>query len=120
VDPFDLPPFPVEYRASGVLLHVTSLPSRYGIGDVGPGAATWIDRLHDAGSPIHAIVPLQDLLNLEAEARMNQPGRVDGNWRWRCTEDMLSSPIFQDLARLTKTTNRLGGLGHLTPSNTGC
>src|SRR5207302_9670938 len=33
-----LPPFLPEYRASGLLLHVTSLPSRYGIGDVGPAA----------------------------------------------------------------------------------
>ena len=31
-----LPPFPAGYRASGLLLHVTSLPSLYGIGDVGP------------------------------------------------------------------------------------
>ena len=23
---------------------------------------------------------------------MNVPGRADGNWRWRCTEDMLSRP----------------------------
>ena len=43
------PPFPVEYRASGLLLHVTSLPSAYGIGDLGPEAFAWIDRLHDAG-----------------------------------------------------------------------
>jgi 4-alpha-glucanotransferase len=42
-------PFPLGYRASGVLLHVTSLPSPYGIGDVGPVALAWIDRLHDAG-----------------------------------------------------------------------
>ena len=40
-----LPPFPPDYRASGVLLHVTSLPSAYGIGDVGGAAAAWIDRL---------------------------------------------------------------------------
>ena len=33
-----LPPFPPDYRASGLLLHVTSLPSPYGIGDVGPAA----------------------------------------------------------------------------------
>jgi 4-alpha-glucanotransferase len=65
------------------------------------------------------MVPLQDLLNLGAEARMNQPGRAEGNWRWRCTEDMLSAPIFQDWTRLAKTTNRLGGLGPLTPSNIG-
>jgi len=44
-----VPPFPQDYRASGLLLHVTSLPSRYGVGDVGPPAFEWIDRLHDAG-----------------------------------------------------------------------
>ena len=33
-----LPPFPPQYRGSGLLLHVTSLPSRYGIGDLGPEA----------------------------------------------------------------------------------
>ena len=42
-------PFPSGYRASGVLLHVTSLPSPYGIGDIGPAARLWIDRLHEAG-----------------------------------------------------------------------
>ena len=44
-----LSPFPSSYRASGLLLHVTSLPSPYGIGDVGPAAIAWIDRLSDAG-----------------------------------------------------------------------
>jgi 4-alpha-glucanotransferase len=44
-----IPPFPREYRASGLLLHVTSLPSSYGIGDLGPSAFSWIDHLHDAG-----------------------------------------------------------------------
>ena len=43
------PPFPPEYRASGLLLHVTSLPSPYGVGDLGASAFSWIDRLHDAG-----------------------------------------------------------------------
>jgi 4-alpha-glucanotransferase len=52
-----------------------------------------------------AIVPLQDMLNLGPEARMNQPGRAEGNWRWRCTEAMLSAPIFEEVARLTKTIN---------------
>ena len=35
-----IPPFPPDYRASGVLLHVASLPSPYGIGDLGPAALT--------------------------------------------------------------------------------
>ena len=44
-----VPPFPAGYRASGVLLHVTSLPSPFGIGDLGPAAFAWVDRLHEAG-----------------------------------------------------------------------
>ena len=53
-----VPPFPPEYRASGLLLHVTSLPSPYGIGDVGPSAWSWIDRLHDAGQQWWQALPV--------------------------------------------------------------
>jgi 4-alpha-glucanotransferase len=53
-----VPPFPPEYRASGLLLHVTSLPSPYGIGDLGPEAYAWIDRLHDAGQRWWQALPL--------------------------------------------------------------
>ncbi|HUL69442.1 MAG TPA: 4-alpha-glucanotransferase [Gemmatimonadales bacterium] len=53
-----LPPFPPDYRASGVLLHVTSLPSPYGIGDLGPGAIAWIDRLQEAGQAWWQALPI--------------------------------------------------------------
>ena len=53
-----LVPFPSDYRASGLLLHVTSLPSPYGIGDVGPSALRWIDQLHDAGQRWWQSLPL--------------------------------------------------------------
>jgi 4-alpha-glucanotransferase len=52
------PPFPPEYRASGLLLHVTSLPSPYGVGDLGSSAFSWIDRLHDAGQKWWQVLPL--------------------------------------------------------------
>jgi 4-alpha-glucanotransferase len=54
-----------------------------------------------------AIAPLQDLLNLGSEARMNVPGRADGNWRWRVREDMLSPDAFQWLRDLTESSKRL-------------
>jgi len=38
---------------------------------------------------------------------MNVPGRADGNWRWRCTEGMLSRPAFQWLGELTESSRRL-------------
>src|SRR5215468_10339858 len=53
-----LPPFLPEYRASGILLHVSSLPSRYGIGDLGPAALAWVDRLHEAGQSWWQALPL--------------------------------------------------------------
>jgi 4-alpha-glucanotransferase len=56
--PASVPPFPPEYRASGLLLHVTSLPSQYGIGDLGSSAFAWVDRLHDAGQKWWQALPL--------------------------------------------------------------
>ncbi len=53
-----LPPFPPEYRSSGILLHVTSLPSPYGIGDLGPSAFSWVNRLHDADQSWWQALPL--------------------------------------------------------------
>ena len=55
------------------------------------------------------IAPLQDLLNLGNEARMNVPGRAGGNWRWRCTEEMLSTRAFEWLRDLTNTSGRSRG-----------
>ena len=35
----------MKKRSSGILLHITSLPSRYGVGDLGPGAYKFVDFL---------------------------------------------------------------------------
>jgi 4-alpha-glucanotransferase len=75
------------------------------------GEVAWeLIRLAWSSGAALAIVPLQDLLNLGAEGRMNLPGRAEGNWRWRCTEDMLSAPVFRGLGDLTRTANRPGNL----------
>jgi 4-alpha-glucanotransferase len=55
-----------------------------------------------------AMAPLQDLLNLGKEARMNVPGRAEGNWRWRSTPEMMSAMAFERLRNLTVVSNRLG------------
>jgi 4-alpha-glucanotransferase len=54
-----------------------------------------------------AIAPLQDLLNLGSEARMNWPGRPLDNWQWRSTSEQLASPAFERLGDLTRQTDRL-------------
>jgi 4-alpha-glucanotransferase len=53
-----------------------------------------------------ALAPLQDLLNLGPEGRMNVPGQVKGNWRWRATEHMLAGDHFRWLKELTERSNR--------------
>src|SRR5207253_8690100 len=51
-------PFSANYRASGVLVHVTSLPSPHGIGDLGPAAISWINRLSEFGQSWWQSLPL--------------------------------------------------------------
>lgn len=53
-----------------------------------------------------AIAPLQDVLGLGSEARMNLPGRASGNWVWRCTEEQLSPALSARLAQVTSTYAR--------------
>ncbi|SDK84146.1 4-alpha-glucanotransferase [Catalinimonas alkaloidigena] len=45
-------------RSSGILLHITSLPSAYGIGDLGPAAYEFVDFLVDAGQSWWQLLPL--------------------------------------------------------------
>lgn len=45
-------------RTSGLLLHVTSLPSRFGVGDLGPGAYAFLDYMARAGQSLWQILPL--------------------------------------------------------------
>lgn len=55
-------------------------------------AAAMPEPLIDAllASPARlAVLPLQDVLGLGSEARMNVPGRRDGNWQWRCPDGAL-------------------------------
>ena len=55
-----------------------------------------------------AILPLQDVMSLGGETRMNYPGRPNGNWQWRYTDDMLSGSIAARLRELTELYGRLG------------
>lgn len=47
------------------------------------------------------VTPLQDVLGLGAEARMNTPGAPNGNWTWRFTPDQLSEADEETLKELT-------------------
>jgi 4-alpha-glucanotransferase len=76
-----------------------------------PDAAPALMDLAWSSKAALAIAPLQDVLNLGPESRMNVPGRAVGNWRWRCREDMLSQSIFEWLRILTETSKRSAAAG---------
>jgi len=52
------------------------------------------------------IIPLQDVLGLGNEARMNLPGSTRGNWHWRCRPGALTSSIQDRLKQLTLLYDR--------------
>jgi 4-alpha-glucanotransferase len=51
------------------------------------------------------IIPMQDLLSLDGEHRMNVPGTIEGNWNWQFDWEMLDDQIVDDL----KKSNELYG-----------
>jgi 4-alpha-glucanotransferase len=66
-----------------------------------------------------AIAPLQDLLMLDGSGRMNQPGRPDGNWRWRVRPDQPVTQRLEGLAVLTERYNRLPASASTAPAEAG-
>ena len=59
------------------------------IGTDGSRIARDLTRLAHQSVAAVAVIPLQDLLELGAEGRMNVPGRPEHNWTWRFTEGMI-------------------------------
>jgi 4-alpha-glucanotransferase len=67
-------------RCSGILLHITSLPSKFGVGDFGPSAFEFVDLLSQAAQSIWQILPI------------NPPSF--GNSPYSCTSAFALSPLF--------------------------
>ena len=72
-----------------------------------PSAPHWSLIDHALGSRARiAVVPLQDVLGLGSEARMNRPGTVRGNWRWRVDARALSDRVAARLREATAAAGR--------------
>ncbi|GAB4211620.1 MAG: 4-alpha-glucanotransferase [Synechococcales cyanobacterium] len=54
-----------------------------------------------------ALLPLQDVMGLGADSRMNTPGTDQDNWGWRYTADMLHDGILEKLTQMTTTYGRI-------------
>lgn len=55
----------------------------------------------------HAVVPMQDILELGSEARMNLPGTIEGNWRWQFNWSQLQSGLAERIRDLVYHYERL-------------
>ena len=53
-----------------------------------------------------AVIPLQDLLGLGENARMNRPAGEGGNWRWRAPKEILPRDAADRFAEMTRTYGR--------------
>ena len=53
-----------------------------------------------------AIVPLQDLLALDGEHRMNTPGTTEGNWRWRFEWNQIDADLAEKLQQMNRLYDR--------------
>jgi len=56
-----------------------------------------------------AIIPMQDLLGLDSSARMNVPGKAEGNWGWRFRAPQLTAKVKDHFAALTAVYARWNG-----------
>lgn len=79
-------------------------------GEVNGEDAAWaLIRLAWSSVADCAIAPLQDVLGLGGEARMNTPGLPTGNWEWRYAAGQLTRDVLDRLGELTETYGRAVG-----------
>jgi 4-alpha-glucanotransferase len=70
--------------------------------------APWeLIRLAMASVARTAIIPMQDLLALGAESRMNHPAKILGNWKWRMKKNQINNQLADRLAKMTQLYGRV-------------
>ncbi len=81
--------------------------ARYAGKKIGADSASWaMIRMAMQSVADTVIVPMQDVLGLGEEARMNHPARAEGNWRWRMGRDQMRTAPWERLARMTRLYGR--------------
>ncbi|HOI13952.1 MAG TPA: 4-alpha-glucanotransferase [Methanoculleus sp.] len=80
-------------RGSGVLLHVTSLPSAYGIGDLGPAAYRFVDLLSQTGQRFWQILPLNPTCPAFANSPYQSTSAFAGN-TWLISPEQMVADGF--------------------------
>ncbi|MCK5138825.1 MAG: 4-alpha-glucanotransferase [Thermodesulfovibrionia bacterium] len=84
----------MERRGSGILLHITSLPSPYGIGDLGPGAYRFVDFLAETHQSYWQILPLNPTSTVYGNSPYSSFSAFAGNSLFISPELMLQDGII--------------------------
>lgn len=77
------------------------------LGECNDGPNWGLIRLAQSSPANFSVVPLQDILGLGSEARLNTPSTHTGNYHWRCQPGSLKSELAKKLAALAEVTDRL-------------
>jgi 4-alpha-glucanotransferase len=96
----------VEHHREHAVVYPGTHDNDTAVGWAGDPDASWpLIELAFSSRARLAIVPVQDVLGLGSEARMNTPGQAAGNWRWQLGRGQLTS---EHAARLRELTRRYG------------
>ncbi|MBI5082842.1 MAG: 4-alpha-glucanotransferase, partial [Chloroflexi bacterium] len=76
------------------------------LGRDGADIAWDLIRLAFSSTADMAVVPLQDILNLGTQARMNLPGRAAGNWGWRFAWNQINDGMRERLKEMAMLYGR--------------
>jgi 4-alpha-glucanotransferase len=77
------------------------------IGTCDDGPNWGLIRLAQSSPAAFSIVPLQDVLGLGSDARLNTPSTTVGNYHWRYAQGALKPELAEKLAALAEVTDRL-------------
>jgi len=92
-----------EARDQGAQAHVATY-----LGQVSDDGIHWdLMRLASSSVASQAIFPLQDLLGLGEDTRMNTPGLAEGNWDWRYRTYSLDGSVSDRLRQITEYYGRV-------------
>jgi 4-alpha-glucanotransferase len=78
------------------------------LGHDGSDIAWELIRTAQSSVADQAMAPLQDVMRLDDDARMNTPGSPSGNWAWRYAPHQLHEGLADGLREMTETYGRLG------------
>lgn len=83
-------------RSSGILLHITSLPGEFGIGDIGPAAYDFIDFLEESGHTYWQLLPVNPTDGVYSHSPYSSHSAFAGN-PWLISPELLAEDGFIDL-----------------------